>query len=288
MAQLPEALILEAARYAGLPYVWGGMELTAGVDCSGFVIAVHAKRGIAFPRRFTAEGLRQYCTSVANDQVQPGDLVFVEEPSDIQEPLAVDGHCATHVALSLGVGSGRVWSAQAPVVTEVVIAGNPWWQDRIIGFGRHPDVPATALPTTPERVFALAELLPVIEQWAGEYGVDPKVVAAMCWQESGGRNWRVHHDGTGHGLFGLDDGGGLIEFERWSGSTFGRGPSAGMLSPVLQIEFVCDWLSRNTATYGDALTAAQVWHRGPGLYRDERGLRYRELIAGLTRSLFGG
>lgn len=41
------SIVEEADKYVGwLPYVWGGTDLTSGVDCSGFVCAVYQKFGI--------------------------------------------------------------------------------------------------------------------------------------------------------------------------------------------------------------------------------------------------
>ena len=40
------SVVEEAEKYVGwLPYVWGGTDLTRGVDCSGFVCAIYEKFG---------------------------------------------------------------------------------------------------------------------------------------------------------------------------------------------------------------------------------------------------
>jgi hypothetical protein len=279
MAYLPEGLVLEAARHAGVPYAWGGVDLTTGVDCSGYVLAVFERRGLDFPDGVrTAEQIRQVCLPVADADVQPGDLIFLTGTYQTADP-------ATHVAISLGVGSRRAWSAVDEGVKESVLGD--WWQAHWLEARRHPGVGATLLPTTPELVHPFATLYPTIQTYASLYDVDPRIVTALAYQESGFRNFRVHADGTGHGLFGLDDSGGLIEFEQWSGSSFGRGADAGMIPPVLQIEFVCSWFERNLPRYGDTLTACQAWHRGPSLYRDAAGWSYRSLIETHVRRLFG-
>jgi len=281
MAGLPEHLITTAARYANVPYLWGAADPAVGLDCSGFVLVTYQQAGVPFEGVRSAEQIRAACVPISWDQVQPGDLVFLTGTYDSPDP-------ATHVAISLGVGSHRVWSAQDPCVAEVEIGTNPYWQEHLLSAGRHPQVPATPLATTAELLFDLNTIYPVIGLYAGLYGVDPRIVAAVAYQESGFRNFQVHADGTGHGLFGLDDGGELVNFERWCGSTFGRGATAGMMPPVLQVEFVCAWFADAQVRYGDALTACQAWHRGPTLWPDAAGQNYRALIEAHVQTLFGG
>ncbi len=64
-----------AMRYVGRPYVWGGAS-PGGFDCSGFVMYVYARLGIALPHN----AARQYAhgTQVGRDQLRPGDLVFFD------------------------------------------------------------------------------------------------------------------------------------------------------------------------------------------------------------------
>ncbi len=62
-----------AARYLGVPYVWGGAT-PAGFDCSGLVVYVYAQLGIALPHYTVA--LWALGVPVPSDQLQPGDLVF--------------------------------------------------------------------------------------------------------------------------------------------------------------------------------------------------------------------
>jgi peptidoglycan DL-endopeptidase CwlO len=64
-----------AARYLGVPYVWGGAT-PAGFDCSGLVVYVYAQLGIALPHYTVA--LWALGVAVPRNQLQPGDLVFFD------------------------------------------------------------------------------------------------------------------------------------------------------------------------------------------------------------------
>src|SRR4051794_27722679 len=45
-----QAVVDEARRYLGLPYVWGGTDPRKGVDCSGLVQQVYKSLGYDLPR----------------------------------------------------------------------------------------------------------------------------------------------------------------------------------------------------------------------------------------------
>ena len=71
------AMMSEATKFLGYPYVWGGSSPSTSFDCSGFVCWVVNHSGWSVGRT-TAEGLRQMCVRVSPENAKPGDLIFFE------------------------------------------------------------------------------------------------------------------------------------------------------------------------------------------------------------------
>ena len=88
-----------AKQFIGNPYVWGGVSLTKGADCSGFVLSVYKKYGISLPHHSGSQA--QYGTKVSASEVEPGDLVFYAKNGKIN-----------HVAIY--IGNGQVVHASSP------------------------------------------------------------------------------------------------------------------------------------------------------------------------------
>ena len=89
------AMIAEAEKYLGYPYVWGGANPSTSFDCSGFVSWVVNHTGWNFGR-LTADGLLGVCTPVSSANARPGDLIF------FQGTYNTSG--ASHVGIYVGNG----------------------------------------------------------------------------------------------------------------------------------------------------------------------------------------
>ena len=70
----PEAAQI-AARYLGVPYVWGGAS-PGGFDCSGLVMYVYAQLGISLPHYTVSQW--NATIPISPSDLQPGDLVFFD------------------------------------------------------------------------------------------------------------------------------------------------------------------------------------------------------------------
>ncbi len=67
------ALIQEAFKYEGMPYVYGGNG-DGGIDCSGLVKNCYRSIGLNLPRRASEQA--QVGQAVRLDQLQPGDRLY--------------------------------------------------------------------------------------------------------------------------------------------------------------------------------------------------------------------
>lgn len=214
-------------------------------------------------------------------------------------PLVFPTHAELEANGQIGQPDGK---------TDVFPAGDPRADElrtRILarlGFSEPPaDVTGgpSRFPMTPDYLFTPGELYPTIQQYAEKYGIDPRILAGMVAQESSWHNYRVHRDGTGHGLLGYDDNGLLGDFEEWSGLSIGRGASAEIIPVELQLEFAAKQLRSFQDTYADdpelpgaskEFVGPRAWHAGGGYkytddrYRDDvsrngpRGREYEQII----------
>jgi hypothetical protein len=193
----------------------------------------------------------------------------------------------------MGRGTQRMLDAHErsngrPAVSETDISTD-YWQSRAIEARRLPSLASdTGLTSEPDHHFTFQELWPTIQTAGDRVSFSSEVLAGIIQQESSFTNWRVHNDGTGHGLLGLDDNGLLPGFEQWSGLRIGRGLNAVSIPVVPQITYAAIVLAKYAQTYGDSYAAARAWHRGQGAMNDALGQAYEQLIRKHVADLFGG
>lgn len=121
------AIIAEAEKYLGYPYVFGGSSPSTSFDCSGYVSWVFNHSGWNIGRQ-TAQGLYDFCTPVSSVNVKPGDLVFFEGTYDA-------GRTVTHVGIY--VGNNMMIHCGDPIQYESLT--KEYWQEHFYAYGRLPN-----------------------------------------------------------------------------------------------------------------------------------------------------
>ena len=119
------AMMQEATKYLGYPYVWGGASPSTSFDCSGFVCWVINHSGWNMGR-LTAEGLRQQCTIVSPSNAKPGDLIFFERTYNTAG--------ASHVGIY--VGDGMMIHCGDPI--QYANVNSSYFREHFMCYGRLP------------------------------------------------------------------------------------------------------------------------------------------------------
>ena len=117
------AILGEAEKYLGYPYVWGGSSPATSFDCSGFVSWVINHSGWDVGR-LGAQGLYNICTPTGAPR--PGDLVFFEGTYDTTGV----SHCGIYV------GDGMMIHCGDPI--SYANLNTNYWQSHFYAYGRLP------------------------------------------------------------------------------------------------------------------------------------------------------
>ena len=117
------AILTEAEKYLGYPYVWGGSSPATSFDCSGFVSWVinHSGWNVG---RLGAQGLYNICTPTSSPK--PGDLVFFKGTYD----TAGVSHCGIYV------GDNKMLHCGDPI--GYADLQTSYWQSHFYAYGRLP------------------------------------------------------------------------------------------------------------------------------------------------------
>ena len=122
------AMIREAEKYLGYPYVWGGASPSTSFDCSGFVSWVinHCGQGWDYGRRGSDSLYFDICTPIPASAARPGDLIFFQHTYDTPN--------TSHVGIY--VGGGMMIHCGDPI--QYTSIETSYWQEHFYGFGRLP------------------------------------------------------------------------------------------------------------------------------------------------------
>jgi hypothetical protein len=119
------ALITEAEKYLGYPYVWGGSSPSTSFDCSGFVCYVLKNSGYYDISRTTAQGIYNQSEHISASEARAGDIIFFTG-------TYASGNPVTHVGIY--VGDGQMIHCGNPIKYSSI--NTPYWQSHFYAFGR--------------------------------------------------------------------------------------------------------------------------------------------------------
>lgn len=239
-----QAIVAEAKRYLGVPYVWGGTDPKTGLDCSGLVQLVYRNNGIDLPRvSYEQAKAGREVPSLA--QARPGDILAFDQPVD-------------HVAIYLGDHKMIEAPRTGLDVRITDVYETPSTIRRVL-----PDAPAARL--APVGVNGLGGL-PAATPYAGlfatagaRYGVSPTLLAAVAKQESGFDPSAV----SGAGARGL--------MQLMPATAAGLGVTDPM-NPTQAVDGAARLLRDLTREFGRTDLALAAYNAGPGAVHRYHGI----------------
>jgi len=238
------AVVAEARRYLGVPYLWGGTDPAKGLDCSGFTQLVFRNLGIDLPRVSSQQATAGRPVAGLAD-ARPGDLVFFDHSSG--RP-GID-----HVGIY--VGDGKMIAAPQPgQVVEVQDVGKPSAIRRVL-----PAEPAAAAAApAPAAALSGVPYADLFTRAGGRHGVDPALLAAVAQQESGFDASAVSPAGAQ----------GLMQFMPATARELGVDP----FDPASAVDGAARYLADLTGQFGSPELGLAAYNAGPGTVRRHGGI----------------
>lgn len=120
------ALIAEAEKYLGYPYVWGGSSPATSFDCSGFISYVFNQSGVYPMSRTTAQGIFNLTAKIPRSEAKPGDLIFFTGTYDSSGPVS---------HLGIYVGENRMLHSASGGV-QYARTDSTYWTEHFYAMGR--------------------------------------------------------------------------------------------------------------------------------------------------------
>ncbi|WP_347059469.1 transglycosylase SLT domain-containing protein [Blastococcus sp. HT6-30] len=229
------AVVAQAQKYLGVPYLWGGTDPSKGLDCSGFTQRVFGDLGIELPRTSSQQATTgKAVASLA--AARPGDLVFFDNSSS---RAGID-----HVGIYLGNGQ-MIAAPQAGETVKVQAVGTPTVIRRVLA----EPTGATAAPAG-GGTLAGVPYADLFTRAASKHGIDAPLLAAVAQQESGFNSSAVSPAGAQ----------GLMQFM----PATARGLGVDPLDPASAIDGAATYLSSLTRQFGSTELALAAYNSGPG------------------------
>jgi murein DD-endopeptidase MepM/ murein hydrolase activator NlpD len=125
------ALIAEAERHLGKPYIFGASGPDS-FDCSGLICYVYRNAGVYDFGRIGANAIYNACTPVSPSDARPGDVVTFHSTYSAPNPV-------THIGIFVGYVNGRPIMLHSGSPCQYAYIDTPYWQQHFYGFARIPE-----------------------------------------------------------------------------------------------------------------------------------------------------
>jgi soluble lytic murein transglycosylase-like protein len=241
-----QAVVAEAKKYLGLPYVWGGTDPTKGLDCSGLVQVVYKHLGYDLPR-LSADQARSGRAVASMAEARPGDLLGWDNSSR--------NNGADHIAIY--VGNGKMIEAPRTGL-DVRLVDVPSTPDAIRRILPEQSA-ATAAPVagwnaitgTPLRAAPAAPYADLFSAASRRYGVSAALLSAVAKQESGYDARAVSPAGAR----------GLMQLMPGTAKNLGV---TDLFDPAQAVDGAARMLRDLTRRFGSTELALAAYNAGPG------------------------
>ncbi|MCZ4497974.1 MAG: lytic transglycosylase [Marmoricola sp.] len=237
-----KAVVTEARKYLGIPYVWGGTDPDKGLDCSGLVQLVYKNLGYDLPR-LSADQAKQGTKVATMADAQPGDLLAWDNSSR--------NNGADHIAIYIGDGKMIEAPRTGLDVRVADVPSTPDYIRRIVP----PDSAFSARTTgTTGGTTGVSSSTPYANLFTAasqKYGVPATLLSAIAKQESGYDPAAVSPAGA-QGLMQL-----------MPGTARGLGVS-NSFDPAQAVDGAAKMLRDLTNRFGSTDLALAAYNAGPG------------------------
>lgn len=122
-----QELIMEATKYIGYPYRWGGSSPATSFDCSGYISWIFTQSGVYNMPRTSAYGIFTQCAIIPREEARPGDLIFFTKTYASTTPVS-------HVGLY--VGNNQMLHCGDPIGYANI--DSTYWRSHFYAFARLP------------------------------------------------------------------------------------------------------------------------------------------------------